>query len=245
MARDFTAGTTSWLSAGVSTSCDITNTPITVSAWVKPDSLGALGGIVTKYHTSTAAQRQWELFHSAAGLPGFGTYSGTVSEVTGANSLRTNVWQHILGTQDATSLSIWVNGVRVGTSSSTRSMGSTVATVVIGLYYNNVSGFDGQIDDVAVWDQTLSQFDIYRLSQGESPFQISPHRLRGYWPLKDYGTSGQARDYSRYNETLTAGAALPGLFAGPDLPYFGKQHFDLIRPVNWGVFAYNQMAISN
>ena len=72
-------------------------------------------------------------------------------------------WHHIVGTHNETSLRIYVDGKLRGTQSKTGSGSSLDAYIG----FDNVSSnFNGTIDEVAVWNQTLSDEEISIMYQG-------------------------------------------------------------------------------
>jgi hypothetical protein len=73
-----------------------------------------------------------------------------------------NEWTHVAITYDssAAQLKYYVNGVLMGTVNSMRQPNDTSQPIKIGAYYNNGAFFDGFIDEVRVYNKTLSSQEI-------------------------------------------------------------------------------------
>ena len=138
------------------------------------------------------------------------------TEIIGTLAGKFGAWNHILMRQDASALEVWGQGILQNSSATVRSMVSSGATLNFGIYHNSAFPYDGKLAEVGIWDAALSNDELMRLYKGISPASIQPSKLRGYWPLNDYGAAGIAKDRSPYNQTLTMGAAGSALL--PDHP---------------------------
>jgi hypothetical protein len=117
-------------------------------------------------------------------------------------------WVHSTYTYDGTTANIYLNGVLDGTAA-VGGPNNSNGNFIIGARNNGDGGFNGQIDDVAVWDVVLSQAQITALAGGASPnAQGSP---LGFWNF-DEGTGLAAADSS--------GNGLDGSFLPPPVPLF-------------------------
>ena len=187
------------------------NAPITVAAWVRPDTLVVGGGIFTTNKTDATHRGMWMSCSDASGHleVSFGDNTGTAStdrrsKVTTA-TLATGTWNHVaVCVRAATDMDAYINAVEGGSYSGT---GGNMA------YNTGVAGrigmqggvlFDGRIAEVGIWTVTLSAAEVLALSKGVSPRRIRPDSLIGYWPL--YGVASPEPDLSGsvQNGTVTA-----------------------------------------
>jgi hypothetical protein len=112
-----------------------------------------------------------------------------------------NVWQHNIVTWDLSDTTngphIYQNGIDQGRPGDFTAGTGTVVTSntlrwTIGCRNNNAhtalnTGFDGLIDDIAIWNEILSPGEVMGLYTGAlRPYQVRPGNLLGYWPLDGY-----------------------------------------------------------
>jgi hypothetical protein len=137
---------------GTSITSTLTNaTVMTVEAWVYPTTNTGTGAIVTN-HQSTTQFALRRIANNYDFMVGFGTYN-----VTSSATVNLNTWQHVAGVFNGTSISIYVDGVLSGTTPFTSySLQSSSTSVIIG-----VDGFgepfQGNIDEVRIWNVGRSQ----------------------------------------------------------------------------------------
>ncbi len=159
-------------------SLDLTN-QITLAAWIKPEVYAtqdvvkkALSGSVNGFELSLAAPKT------------DGTNKKVffrINQVTSFDSLRINsltmypasglTWMHIAATFDGTTMRLYINGVLEnnlvvppGTIISPNNM-----PLSIGAEYNATRYYNGWLDDVRVYNQALSQYDIQSLYGNHLP----------------------------------------------------------------------------
>jgi hypothetical protein len=88
---------------------------------------------------------------------------GSYIEAISPNSINTGQWYHIVGTNDGTTLKIYVNGDLKDTETSTGFRGVDYDAYI---GYDEFYGdFDGIIDDVAIYDRALTTFEIEQMYQ--------------------------------------------------------------------------------
>lgn len=221
MSRDFSGADANHLGVtdGNAPALSFTGLPITISAWIRPDNVGAQKGIVTKWGT-TGGQRSWALEVNATGAAAFGTADGTNNSfAVGATALSTaGVWQHVCGRQTADDVYIYLDGVQDGINVTQRTIPNTVSSIFVGRYGAAGFPFDGLIAEVAIWSATLLPEEIAALSMGMNPRLIRPQNLRVYWPL--LGTGSPEPDYSgRDGHIPLAGSVPAGVGHPPVIPF--------------------------
>ncbi len=141
---------------------------ITVEAWIKPDAFGSNSfdnSIVCK-HDWVNGNRGYVLRCGDNGKLSFNiaNSSGVWVEAISASVMTTGNWYHVAGVFDGTAIKVYINGNLEGTTSYTGSMiASTGTNARIGQIAFDKGGsrlFDGQIDEVRLWHQGLTQTQI-------------------------------------------------------------------------------------
>ncbi len=97
--------------------------------------------------------------------PSSGTQSNLTAIVPG--NLSTGKWYLITGTYNGTILSVYVNGVNIGSQSATGANGSNTDYVSIGGAPLDIAGYQyythGSIDDVRIYNRALSASEVQQL----------------------------------------------------------------------------------
>jgi len=195
--------------------------PFSVEFWAKPNSLGANadGFCPLSSHNPhfTAFNRSgWLLYVNNAGTWQFriGGETGYLAVLAASGgAAATNVWQHIVATYDGLALRLYVNGTNVGTATLSASVNgayrpNTQAPLRFGgtSFSGNLSdspavvsatgvsgnrGFDGWLDEVAIYGGVLSEADIAghfaaaTTNNAGYSAQILAANPVGYWPLNE------------------------------------------------------------
>ena len=136
-------------------------TPISIAAWVKPDSIRPYMGILGFGMAFSLKLRD--------GNPDF--TMATVKDHTIEQPLKINEWQHLVVVYNPKeTVEFYLDGERVGEADAHNIIPSK-QSLVIG---NNIWGeqFYGSIDDLKIWNRGLSQKEITTLFLYE-PFKIS------------------------------------------------------------------------
>ncbi len=149
--------------------------PMTVSAWIRPDSMGAmgLGRIVSKENGSPG---RWMLTLDGSRNLSFAK-DHAVQELqrTGTpDVISVGTWQHVAATWDgnasAGGVHLYVDGVETAYSLSQDGLGARVSDATLPLTIGNRPsldrGFDGAIDEVRVYNRVLSAGEIATLAAG-------------------------------------------------------------------------------
>ena len=124
-------------------------------------------------------------------------YSGGVSLTETPDSVSAGRWTFIAGTYDGTTLTLYVNGASVATTTGTVTSYGDSATNEwkIGYSYTGTEAFNGSIANVQIYNTSLSASEILGLYQeGIGGAPVRPQNILGWWPL-----NGNANDYSGNN----------------------------------------------
>ncbi|MDP4679038.1 MAG: LamG domain-containing protein, partial [Cyclobacteriaceae bacterium] len=143
-------------------------TPVSISVWVRPDSLPDYTGIVGVGSAFS--------FKLMGGNPDFTT--ATIKDHTIDWKLNTGKWYHLVAVRNpAGTVDFFINGEKIG-DSITSDINPSDQSLVIG---NNIWGeqFYGLIDDLKIWNRGLSPKEISNLYESD---QIKEDKSE-YWIL--------------------------------------------------------------
>jgi hypothetical protein len=153
---------------------DSDNSIGSVSAWVKTASNANPGGHIIG-GSDTTSTNAWAHLRLDSGQPTVVTYSsGQVGEKQSSTSVSDSQWHHVCVVGDGSNYSIYIDGTLVssswiGTPRGDRWLGypAGMDTGLIGaLVRSSGTGnlFDGQMDDIRVYNRTLTQAEITHLT---------------------------------------------------------------------------------
>ena len=187
-------GSDDYVDVGSGSSLDIMDT-ITVEAWVNITNttsyiiiknLNSFSNIVYGWQFDSANERM--LFWSNGGGGGSGT-----------GSVNTNRWVHVAMAYNKTTIEWYVDGVSSGSNSFTSSLGTTTGSLVFAKRNGTSPSFNGQIDDVRIYDYA------------RTPAQIAWDYNRGkpiaHWKFDEcQGSTANDASGNGNNGTITIGA---------------------------------------
>ncbi len=134
---------------------------LTIEAWVRPDATSSFRGLVSRYFTSGDASNAYLLEINS------GNYNFVINEsdnnlVSASGSATASTWTHVAGVADGTNVHLYIDGILVASTAYDGSITSNSSRdLYIGRYRNDGFGyFDGQIDEVRIWNVVRSGADI-------------------------------------------------------------------------------------
>lgn len=147
---------------------------LTLSAWIK------LASTDSNYHTIagkwyTATNQQYLIQINSDGKIGFWTGDGGTcgDDLESTNTMSSGNWILVTATQDGTSKKLYINGSLDTNKTSSCSLGTSAALFGIGSKYNSSASyfefFNGNIDDVRVYNRALSSTEVTALGSGNEP----------------------------------------------------------------------------
>ncbi|MCB9991475.1 MAG: DUF1566 domain-containing protein [Rhodospirillales bacterium] len=171
-ALDFDGGD-DYINAGNDASLNITGS-ITLASWVKAGSFPASNAykqFIAKGYDGTNSQFQFGFQNDATtgNVPRLivgtwdGSYHGILYDYS--STIVTGQWYHITGTFDGATWRLYIDGQLVQSSNDTASIKTSTKSVLIGAHDANGSlkYFDGQLDDVRIYNRPLSASEITQL----------------------------------------------------------------------------------
>lgn len=211
--------------AADSSSLSITG-DISIQIWIKLTNLpSAAGGLFSLVAKQNAGQYSWRFFISNSDDKiyfqwynnGGGSANGSSFKTTNAlTSGDTGVWMHwtVAVNVDGVDAIFYRDGASVSTTSVATAASAIydgTALVSLGAEDNGTTGFfNGKIDDVRVWDKTLTSGEISANYNLEIPGSTA--NLKAYWKLNN-----RLEDSTSNGNTLTnVGTAT---FSNTDVPF--------------------------
>ena len=144
---------------------------LTISAWLYPTAFTQWSSAVQKV-SNDSWNDGFGLIHNSGDGTNITFYINNAFSGAGrvSASLTMNTWNHIVGVYDGTSVTIYKNGVFVETSLystpiSNSSQPLTIGNDFLSDSYNDV--WQGNIDEVKVWDKALSETEISTIYTNE------------------------------------------------------------------------------
>ncbi|HET8847709.1 MAG TPA: LamG domain-containing protein, partial [Nitrososphaeraceae archaeon] len=133
---------------------------------------------------------------------GFETSTGADQYLTSINSYDDNQWHYVVVTYGGSNIILYVDGIQVGTKSTSGATPETSGTKPVRVGANSritPSGnfFTGQVDEVRVWNDDLTSQQVADAFAGTS-FTTTSQRL-----YLDFGTSSTSATGYQYGPSLT------------------------------------------
>jgi hypothetical protein len=142
---------------------------LTISVWINWDNgTGTIDPIIAQTYNNQG----YKLFiNSTNGYPAF-QLDDTIID---SNYAIGSGWHHILGTHNETTLKIYINGILMGNASVS---GSGVDAFGFIGFDNNSNFFSGRIDEMAVWNRSLSDDEIKLVYNGNYGIYIEGFTIK-------------------------------------------------------------------
>lgn len=157
-------GNYDYIDCGNNASLDITDN-LTIAVWVKTNDSGngqhnpyvtkGDQSYAIKHHISNSIEffiyhdRNWHLVN----FPVDGSFNG--------------VWHHLAGTYDGTNLKLYIDGTLEATNAYSGSIARSIFSVNIGRNAQTGQFYKGVIDDVRIYNRTLTSDEIAKIYSGE------------------------------------------------------------------------------
>jgi hypothetical protein len=211
----FTATSNSYIAAESSNELK-TFSALTLEAWIKPISGGGEWALIMGKQYNSADSNPWYSYRflassanaSEKGFPrrvSFDIAPVTTSGEVGVESttvVPVDVWTHIAGVYDGSTMKIYINGVLENTVPQTGALRGSDLPMYIGAApwtFNN--NYNGWMDELRVWNVARTQEEIqYSMKRGLTGTE---NGLVAYWQFNDTVGSPTAADSSPYDHVGT------------------------------------------
>ena len=153
-------GTNAWVTVPDSNSLDLT-TGMTLEAWVRPTNLG--NTFRTVLMKEQPGNMTYGLYANGAGnsrVPIGEVNIGGYRDAVGTAQLPLNTWTHLATTYNGNVLALYVNGVQAGQLLIAGSIVTSISPLRIGGNAIWSEWFQGQIDEVRVYNRALSAGEV-------------------------------------------------------------------------------------
>lgn len=166
----------------------------TISFWINPASFPGQGEV---YIMSNGGwQDRWKISLPSHGKPVFTTHSGgnCCSDMDSGSPLELNTWTHLVMVHDGAKDIIYVNGVQTNEKNVAGNLDATTRLFGIGYDPNDQNYFfNGDLDDVFIYDVALSSAEVAALYADQS---AEPVTAPG--KIASYAFNGDGRDDTEY-----------------------------------------------
>ncbi|SVE50051.1 uncharacterized protein METZ01_LOCUS502905, partial [marine metagenome] len=149
-----------------------------------------------------------------------------IFSVSSTTSVSDNQWYHIAVSRQGGTIKIFINGVEDGNvSNQTSAIGDQTYPLKFGIGNHsdgNGEYFNGNIDEVAIWNDALSAMEVATLYNSGNPltastnsgYYTSSSNLKGYWQLNEgsgtYTTDGSGNGNPGTISGATWSTDIPG-----------------------------------
>ncbi len=166
-----------------------TTTAFSTEAWFKTTS--TTGGKIVGFEdaqTGNGSNYDKQTYMTNTGRVVFGVYANGVQTIESTSSYNDGAWHHVVGTQGAGGMSLYIDGAVVGTNPTTNNQVFTgfwrAGGGNLGGWTDSPSTFEfkGSLDEVAIYDQELSSAAVaahYSLGSGSPADTIAPSAPTG------------------------------------------------------------------
>ncbi|MBN1787750.1 MAG: hypothetical protein JW806_05085 [Sedimentisphaerales bacterium] len=145
---------------------------MTITAWIRPDNFGSYYYVLVKRTSAVPGNYELRLSQTSGFLQFIHqTGATTFTTYTSTSSLATGTWQHVAITlEEGDSVNFYINGTPAGTLPQTAVFGiANDEPLRIGSR-NGGYWFNGDLDDVRVYDRALSEAEVGQLyNEGMNP----------------------------------------------------------------------------
>jgi sugar lactone lactonase YvrE len=142
----------------------------TLSAWIKPRSVGETSGRIMDFSYGTASNTGFAWYVDSSNRVGLGVNNVVRVSATNSVMLDGSAWYHVLVTVSNTgNVTHYVNGVASGTPGATSALTymTNIGPIRIGnRTYATDRSFDGLIDDVRFYNRELSSTEVASIFNG-------------------------------------------------------------------------------
>ncbi len=152
-------GNSDYVEVRDSSSLDIGNNSMAITAWVYPRTFTDADEIVKKDLSYIL-----RLSGTSGAIEGYIWANTDINKVGPSTNLLTlNAWNYVALTYNSTHQQLFVNGIADATTPQTGNIDNSAINLMIGSHQNKADEFfDGGIDEVRIWNRALSATEVYQ-----------------------------------------------------------------------------------
>ena len=162
-AANFVAASSMYLSHADDANFNV-GSALSLSGWFYREVDSGAGEALFGKWDSAGTNSSYLMYISSGDAIVFYTHDGTTSVTVTGPTVSLNTWYHVVGTYDGATMTLYVNGIKVGTSGSqTGDLNDSTGNFAIGAMYNSSSPtayFDGRIQNVCVSNAVMNAREI-------------------------------------------------------------------------------------
>ena len=158
------------------------NVLLTVSAWIKPNTVSGVQMIAAQYGAEGNRSFYLALINNAVRI--LASPNGILFPFGQGGTATTN-WQHVVGVVTNSAFQIYVNGIAVTTTLTgtyPSQIFDSTANVVLADRATTDAPFNGQLDDIRIYNRVLSESEIRILAQRPGIGLTTQRRTAYYAP---------------------------------------------------------------
>ena len=172
---------------GVNDYIDINNSPsvnltngITISLWLKANTLEIYDAVITKTSNGTWYDGYGMWYSNTSGINFFvNNFAGIGAGTANASSFTTGLWYHVVGTYDKAYVKLYLNGLLKSSSAFTANITTTTHNLEIGRGTSNLYNWNGTIDEVQIYNLSLSAEQILAIYKNKTELILSNETSAG------------------------------------------------------------------
>jgi hypothetical protein len=168
-------GTTAYVRVPDAASLDLGSSG-TIAVWMLQTAALPHAGLVHKGERSDFADEAYSFQHDGTTrrLRAYLNSATATVSITGATALPLSAWRHVALTWDAAGQRLYVDGVLDNTRTGGLSVTNSAGALFIGAQYPNGYPFQGTLDEVQIYNRTLTQAEIQQIMATSLEAALSP-----------------------------------------------------------------------
>lgn len=182
--------------------------PLTVTAWFRTTNNSATAqGLVSKYVDGSF--NGWALFAAGGRLRCFFYRPGSGVDFTAPTPVADGFWHHAAFVVDGGGGRLYLDGILVASAAWSGSGGAPTATALlqIGRYHSYEQHFEGDLDEVTVWNRSLAAGEINYLKHRQ--LNGAEEGLTALWHFDENGGTTSADSTSHGHDGTLVGSVGP------------------------------------
>ena len=148
---------------------------LTIEAWILQENTASVGTVVSKNNAKSGNENGYslELNNNYPRFIWYNSSGNAIADIISPYPITNNKWYHIAVTVDNNSVQLYIDGVEVENDNTTSNPTTNTNNFIIGATYNSDTPtipknyFDGYIDEVRVWDVSLSPTQMHEMMNQE------------------------------------------------------------------------------
>lgn len=160
-----------------------------VAFWINPDGEGSYSILTTANPGAVAETGDFNIFANNHGKLLFSWYEGGSNTLTPLDYMKPGEWTHIVVQHTGTAFEVYANGSRTHSENVTINLPDNNRIITIGRRNNPSNEFDGQLDDIRIYQDALTTAEILSIINTGAPSDCSSSVLSQWNFEEGTGTS--------------------------------------------------------